>query len=195
MRYVVALTIVGVLTGCAHQSVTPVNSFQSTELTSMKAQENKQLIENFYQAFQQHKGEKMASYYAADARFSDPVFSDLRGQQVGDMWRMLTERAQDFSLVYDGVQANEETGEAHWVASYMFSKTGRKVVNNVHSKFTFKDGKIVSQHDSFDLWHWSSQALGIKGRLLGWTPLVQHKIQQQAADALAIYQKNKGQGK
>lgn len=161
----------------------------------MSAQQNQQLIEKFYQAFKQADGETMANSYAPDARFSDPVFSNLNGQQAGDMWRMLTERAQDFSLVYDGIKANEQTGEAHWVATYTFSKTGRKVVNDIHSQFTFRDGKIISQRDTFDLWRWSAQALGIKGRLLGWTPLVQGKIQQQAAQALTAYQQQKAKGK
>ena len=31
-------------------------------------------------------------------------------------------------------------------------------------------GKIVRQEDKFSLWRWSSQALGTKGSLLGWTP-------------------------
>lgn len=33
--------------------------------------------------------------------------------------------------------------------------------------------------------------MGLKGTLLGWTPLVKNKIQQQAAKALAGYQQQK----
>jgi len=157
----------------------------------MSAQQNQQLIEKFYQAFQQRNAEVMAASYTDDAQFSDAAFIGLRGQQVGDMWRMLTEKAQNFSLVFDGVQADDHSGEAHWVATYTFSQTGNTVVNDIHARFTFRDGKIATHTDTFDLWRWSSQALGLKGRLLGWTPLVQNAIRKQAAKGLADYQQRK----
>ncbi len=149
---------------------------------------NAKLIDTFYTAFQQRNAEVMAACYADDAQFSDAVFKGLRGQQVGDMWRMLTEKAQNFSLVFDGVRADENSGEAHWVATYTFSQTGNTVVNDIRARFTFKDGKIATHTDTFNLWRWSAQALGFKGRLLGWTPLVQNAIRQQAAKGLADYQ-------
>ena len=46
------------------------------------------LIERFYTAFQAKDAEAMARCYAPDARFSDPVFTDLQGPLPGDMWRM-----------------------------------------------------------------------------------------------------------
>jgi hypothetical protein len=45
-------------------------------------------------------------------------------------------------------------------------------------------GKIVRQNDTFSLWRWSAQALGTKGVLLGWSPLVRNRIRAQAAAAL-----------
>ncbi|WP_107865892.1 nuclear transport factor 2 family protein [Agitococcus lubricus] len=157
----------------------------------MKSLQNQQLLDKFYRAFQQRDGEAMAQSYDANATFSDPAFGLLQGQQVGDMWRMLTERAQDFSLQYKLLSIDDNKGEAEWTASYTFSQTGRTVVNHIHSEFRFQNGKIVAQQDQFDLWRWSRQALGLKGYLLGWTPLVQHKIQQQATKNLANYQQNK----
>ena len=148
---------------------------------------NTQLITDFYLAFQQGDAEAMAACYAPDVHFSDPVFTELHGAQAGDMWRMLTAGAKEFSLVFDGVQANDQTGCAHWVASYTFSKTGRRVVNDIQAKFVFQDGKIVRHQDSFNLWSWSRQALGLKGLLLGATPMVQNAIRQQAAKSLALY--------
>ncbi len=186
MRHIYAFAIVGLLAGCAGQPLT----YSAT--TSTTAQANKRLIENFYHAFQQRDAETMANSYAPNASFSDPVFTDLHGQQVGDMWRMLAGRAQNFSMVYDGINADEQTGEAHWTATYTFSQTGRTVVNDIHSRFTFENGKIATQHDSFDLWHWTIQALGVKGRVLGWTPFVKHKIQHQAGKALQDYQLEHG---
>lgn len=79
------------------------------------AHPNAKLIERFYQAFQRRDGEAMAACYSADVQFSDPVFTDLHGAEAGDMWRMLTARAQDFSLTYEGVEADGQRGRlAGW---------------------------------------------------------------------------------
>ncbi|MHA6494171.1 nuclear transport factor 2 family protein [Pseudomonas borbori] len=149
---------------------------------------NAELITRFYQAFQQLDAEAMCRCYAADVHFSDPVFTDLRGQDAGDMWRMLCARAKDFSLTFDGVAADEHSGTARWIATYVFSQTGNTVVNRIEASFRFRDGKIIEHRDRFDLWRWSSQALGFKGALLGWTPLVQSAIRAQAAKGLAAFQ-------
>ncbi|MNG25521.1 hypothetical protein D3C84_1103890 [compost metagenome] len=61
------------------------------------------------------------------------------------------------------------------------------VENRIHARFLFSDGKIIEHHDSFDLWRWARQALGVKGLLLGWAPPVQEAIRKQAARGLAAY--------
>ena len=58
------------------------------------AHPNDELIERFYAAFNAKDGATMAACYAPDARFHDPVFGDLTGEQAGAMWRMLTGRAE-----------------------------------------------------------------------------------------------------
>jgi ketosteroid isomerase-like protein len=146
---------------------------------------NADLITQFYQAFQRQDAEGRAACYADNVHFSDPVFPDLDGKEAGDMWRMLTSRAQKFSLEFSSVQADDKQGSADWVATYLFSGTGRMVVNRIHATFVFRDGKIVQHTDRFDLWKWSAQALGAKGALLGWTPFVQGAIRKQAAKGLA----------
>lgn len=151
------------------------------------AHPNAQLIERFYQAFQRRDADAMAACYCADVQFSDPVFTDLRGADAGDMWRMLTARAENFSLSYDGVEAGEARGSARWVATYTFTQSGRRVINHIRAHFEFRDGLICRHIDTFDLWKWSRQALGIKGVLLGWAPPVQAAIRAQAAKGLAAY--------
>lgn len=149
---------------------------------------NAELITRFYQAFQRLDAETMAACYSPDVQFSDPVFTDLRGRDAGDMWRMLAARAQNFSLTFDSVQADDQQGSAHWVATYLFSKTGNTVVNRIQANFRFVDGRIVEHRDHFDLWRWSRQALGTKGLLLGWAPPVQNAIRAQAAAGLRAWQ-------
>lgn len=152
------------------------------------SQANHALITRFYQAFQQLDAQAMAACYTDDVLFSDPVFGQLRGQDAVDMWRMLTSRAKDFTLTFDQVQADAQRGSAHWVATYVFSQTGAIVVNDIQARFVFRDGKICEHHDRFDVWRWSRQALGIKGVLLGWTPLVKNAIRAQAKQGLKAFQ-------
>jgi len=149
---------------------------------------NRAVITEFYQAFNRLDAEAMSACYTEDVVFSDPVFGVLKGRQAGDMWRMLTLRAKDFSLIFDSVRADERTGAAHWVAKYLFSQTGNTVTNDIQARFVFRDGKICEHHDQFDLWCWSRQALGAKGVLLGWTPLVQNAIRAQAQKGLKAFQ-------
>jgi hypothetical protein len=56
------------------------------------------LIEEFYGAFAECAGERMAACYAPDASFSDPVFGALDAREAGGMWRMLTGQAKDLRI-------------------------------------------------------------------------------------------------
>lgn len=145
------------------------------------------LIEHFYTAFQKLDGATMAACYAPDAVFTDPAFGTLHGDEIGAMWSMLTRRAEEFSLTFSNVQADDTQGSADWVAIYRFSQTGRKVTNRVKARFTFKDGRFATHVDEFDLHRWASQALGMKGLLLGWAPPVQRAMNQKARASLASF--------
>ncbi|UCZ87328.1 nuclear transport factor 2 family protein [Pseudomonas sp. L5B5] len=146
------------------------------------------LISEFYQAFQRLDAEAMSACYTEDVVFSDPAFGELRGREAGDMWRMLVSRAKDFSLTFDQVRADERSGSARWVATYLFSQTGNTVVNDIQARFVFRDGKICEHHDHFSMWRWARQALGAKGLLLGWTPLVKNAVRTQARKGLKAFQ-------
>jgi ketosteroid isomerase-like protein len=108
----------------------------------------------------------MAAQYAPDARFEDPAFGELTGEEAGDMWRMLCSRAQDLKVELPEHEANGDAGTAHWIATYTF-RTGNHVVNDIHAKFRFRDGKIVDHQDSFSFHKWARQALGPAGWVLG----------------------------
>jgi ketosteroid isomerase-like protein len=155
---------------------------------------NTELIERFYTAFQRRDADAMIACYAGDVVFSDPAFGELRGDEVRDMWRLLVARAQEFSLTFDSVEADEHTGHAHWVASYLFSQTGRQVINQIDARFVFRDGLIVEHRDNFSLYLWLRQAMGLRGTLLGWSPLVQRAIRAQARRGLALYRNREGRG-
>ena len=144
-----------------------------------------ELIERFYGAFAEGDGAAMEACYSPTIRFHDPVFQDLEGPEAGAMWRMLTAQATDLEIELASHSAEGRTGSANWIATYTFSRTGRKVVNDVNASFEFDADGLISRHtDSFDLWGWTRQALGLPGVLLGWTPIVQGPVRKQARASL-----------
>ena len=148
------------------------------------AHPNDELIQRFYGAFARRDGDAMAGCYAPDARFSDPVFTDLRGEEPGAMWRMLTGRAEDLEVELVEHEADDERGSARWLADYTFTSTGRKVHNDVRAELRFEDGLIAEHRDSFSFYAWARQALGPAGLVLGWTPVVQGKVRREARAGL-----------
>ena len=142
------------------------------------------VAERFYAAFARRDAEAMAACYADDASFSDPAFPDLRGEAVRDMWRMLCARGKDLRIEHRVVEATAGRARVHWEAWYSFSATGRKVHNVIEAELEVRDGLIVRHRDDFSFPRWARQALGAPGLLLGWTPLLRRKVQQQAAKAL-----------
>jgi hypothetical protein len=146
------------------------------------------LLERYYRAFSTLDAEAMAACYHPQVRFGDPAFPALQGSEVGDMWRMMSGRAVDFRLdVTEAPSVSQGRGHGACIAHYTFSATGRRVANPISSRFEFRDGLIAVQADHFPFWAWSRQALGLPGLLLGWTPLLQRKVQRQAGQGLAAF--------
>ena len=142
---------------------------------------NEALINKFYTAFQKKDYRTMNSCYSNDIVFYDPAFELLRGDEAKAMWEMLCKNAKDFSLTYGNIiKLDDEYYTCDWVGTYTFSKTGRKVINNVRANMRFANGEIVEHSDAFSLHKWSSQALGFMGKLFGWNSFFQRKIKNQA---------------
>ncbi len=148
----------------------------------MKANSN--LITSFYEAFQQRDHVAMIACYHPSIHFSDPVFTDLHGEEAKAMWHMLCERGTDLGVVFRDVEAGDETGRAHWEARYTFSKGSRPVHNVVDASFVFQDGLIIRHSDAFDLWRWTRMAIGPAGTALGWSGPFQNKVRATAMGGL-----------
>lgn len=149
---------------------------------------NQDLINKFYSAFVEGNAEDMAACYHEDIVFQDPAFGKLSGSDASKMWEMLlSKKGSAPKISFSNVIADDEKGSAEWTAEYFFGPKKRKVVNNVSASFKFKDGKIVEHTDSFDLWKWSKQALGPAGLLMGWTPFMKSKIQNQTNSQLSAF--------
>ena len=156
------------------------------------AHPNAELVRRFYEAFDRHDGDTRAACYAPGARFCDPVFGDLRGEEPGAMWRMLCARAHDLTVRLAEHQADDERGTAHWLADYTFS-TGRRVHNDIRASLRFEDGLITEHRDVFSLHAWARQALGPVGLVLGWTPLVRARVRREARAGLDEFLGRAGQ--
>ncbi|MEP6676251.1 MAG: nuclear transport factor 2 family protein, partial [Ferruginibacter sp.] len=151
---------------------------------------NEEIINKFYTAFAKLDYQTMNSCYTDDIVFSDPVFGLLQGDEVRCMWEMLAKNAKDFSLTYGNIiHLDEEYSTCDWVATYTFSKTGRKVVNKIRANMKFDNGLIMEHSDAFSLHRWSVQALGFSGWLLGWNRFFQNKIKNQARRNLLKFMK------
>jgi ketosteroid isomerase-like protein len=141
---------------------------------------SKQIIDLFYTAFQKKDWKSMQALYHDDATFSDPAFQNLTSKEVKAMWHMLLTASKDLELTFTNVSGDDNKGSCRWDAFYSFSRTGRKVHNIITANFVFKQDKIVSHLDHFNLWKWSGMALGWPGKLLGWSPLIKNKIRDMA---------------
>ena len=145
-------------------------------------------IERFYAAFARLDGEAMQACYAPDAQFDDEAFSLRGAPQIGGMWRMLTSatKSKPASLAHWRIDVSQVTDHsAHWEAHYLFSATGRTVINRIDASFEFDAQGLITRHrDRFDFWRWSRQALGAPGWLLGWSPMLKQKVRATAAGNL-----------
>jgi hypothetical protein len=146
------------------------------------------LVKQFYTSFTNLDAAAMAACYHHEAVFNDEVFTNLKGKEPGFMWQMLISRSKgNLKINFSNIQAFEDKGSADWVAEYNFSATGRKVINQIHSEFEFKEGLIFRQKDSFDFQKWASQAMGCKGWLLSHFGFFKRKLQQKAKISLEKY--------
>lgn len=154
----------------------------------MSVQNNKALIDKFYNAFAAKDSASMNACYAPNAVFEDPAFGRLNGKEITAMWSMLIERGgNNLSISHQLGEVTNGKAKANWTAIYPFSKTLRMVHNKISAEFIIEEGKIVYHKDSFNLWKWSSMALGLPGMLLGWSPFMKNKIRQQALAQLRKY--------
>ena len=156
---------------------------------------NEEIVSRFYSAFQKRDYQTMNDCYSDDIVFSDPVFMVLKGDEVRAMWEMLCKNAKDFSLTFSDIELlDEEYATCKWVATYTFSKTGRKVVNKIKAYMKLSEGKIIEHSDAFRLSTWIGQALGWKGVWFGWTGFMKRAVQKNARkNLLSFIQKKNGQ--
>ena len=149
---------------------------------------NEGLIEKFYTSFQKLDAQGMNACYSNDIAFYDPMFELLRGDEAKAMWEMLCKNAKGFSLRFDNIQdLGDDYYNCNWTANYIFSKTGRKVINTCKAHMKIENGFITEHSDAWSLHKWSEQAMGLSGKFLGWAGFYQRKLKNTAKRNLMNY--------
>ena len=149
---------------------------------------NKELINNFYAAFQQLDSRGMSSCYDENIVFFDPVFGLLSATEVNSMWEMVCTNAVDFSLTYGNIhELDDAYCTCDWVSTCTYPRTNRMVVNKVRANMRFSEGKIIEHSDAFSVHQWSKQAMGLSGELLGWNSFFQRHIKNRAKKQLTEF--------
>ena len=140
------------------------------------------LIETLYASIRDGNASAAASCYAADAHFEDIAFRLDGRDRILQMWRMVC--SQKVEITFDSLVASEHKGSGHWVARYTFRDTGRRVVNDITSKFVFQDGRIKDHRDQCSAMAWAWQAYPFPKSLIAGliSPLRRHKAQQKLED-------------
>jgi hypothetical protein len=122
------------------------------------------LIEKLYSALRDGDPDAAASCYTDDAHFQDIAISLDGRESIRQMWRLISSR--NVEVTFDSLAADDLRGDGHWVACYTFSDTGRRVVNDIHSRFSFREGLIVDHRDECDALSWANQGYPFPKNLL-----------------------------
>jgi len=133
----------------------------------------------------------VALYHPA-VKFRDPVFGQLSGDKAMDMWRMLMDISKEnLHVTFSDIREVDGKVTARWEAVYPFSKKGRVVTNKVVASFSFLEEKIILHTDDFNFHAWASMALGMPGKLFGWTSFLKNKVRSQSLRMLERYSQKK----
>jgi ketosteroid isomerase-like protein len=123
---------------------------------------NAHQIETLYAAIAKGDADAAAACYADadDTYFEDIAFRRRGRKEIREMWCMVCHAKP--MVTFGSAIADDQRGNGHWTADYMFGKTdkkpGRRVVNTTTSVFTFRDGLIVTHRDRCDAKAWARQA-------------------------------------
>ena len=142
------------------------------------------VIRRLYAALAGRDPDGMAACYAPGARFTSPLYPDLRGPEVAAMWRLFCDQARGLEVHVHDVDGGRGFGSAQWLLRYEHGPTGRKVECRGEGRFALRDGLVTDHADLYDLHSWMAQALGWKGRLMGWTRPLEKRVQREARRSL-----------
>ena len=153
-------------------------------------------VRAFYEALAASDADGIATVYAPDVVYSDPVFGRLVGDRALLMWRMFCARDDKIGVDYEILGPFEDEDgpgvRAKWTATYSFGNKGRPVVNDISSEFRLRDGLISAHHDSFSVRGWAKQAIGPIGWALSGVAPFRKTLHKRSTGLLDAYQQRIG---
>ncbi len=130
---------------------------------------NALVIKKLYTGIKDANLEAIADCYTDDAYFEDIAFKRSGKSRIMEMWRFVCHSRPAVTIL--SFSADERKGSGRWNAKYQYGKVeakpgepkdkekpGRPVDNTLTSEFVFRDGRIVSHHDTCDAMAWARQA-------------------------------------
>ena len=139
----------------AHYDKTLAERLAEGRTLTEEEQRNVATATDFYKGLSGLDYEGIKATLAEDVQFSDEAYPELKGDEVRDMWKFITESKPEVTFKVHDVQGDTVYGS--WVADY--EVFGRPIHNVIQSKLTMKDGKIVAHRDDYDFKLWARQAL------------------------------------
>lgn len=150
-----------------------------------------EILQNYYDVFQNLELDKMSNYYHSDVEFYDHAFGTLNKDELMAMWSMLFHKAfKSLTIEVSNIKVVDNIGFAHVECYYTYSLTNRKVHNIIDTTIKFKEDKIIKQIDIFNLKRWAEQSLGWKQSVFAGTTFFKNRLQKQTGTALDKYLKN-----
>lgn len=140
------------------------------------------LLARFFGALAARDAARLAGCYHPLATYSSPLFPDLRGALPALMWRLALDRAPDLRIDWDVAFADPRKAQVKWTARWRQGTTERRLA--VASTLSIWDGRIVRHVDEFRFPSFAAQALGVRGRLLGWNAAWRRRLQRRVRAGL-----------
>ncbi len=150
-----------------------------------------EVIQRYFDAMAQGQWQAMARCYHDQASFADPLFPDLRGEQiVYHLHRLYEPNSQharkQIELTTHALFSEDRKAQVQWELRCIEAQRPVKLIGL--STFAIWDQFIVRHVDEFPFHHWARQTQGLAGALLGRLPFYQRRLQRSARsqlDALA----------
>jgi|GEM_PF-68662 len=176
--------------GFADKVSNSANSAIGAINTSTNAKAPGQVVQKYFEAFQQGDWKTMSKSYAPDATFQDPIFpKGLKGNQIGAAWGDITQNIKP-KITFSDIKVDGDTVTAKWNAKYqldlpLFGKNA--IDNDITATFKIKDGKIVDHKEHFDLNEYMREATGMGPFSFLMRPVVRPRLRSGALENMNTF--------
>lgn len=154
-----------------------------------EAQRQRQIARQFFDCLAARDLAGMLAIYHPDIQYHSPFFQ-LRGAEVGALWRMAWSDLPDLRVVC--TDSAIRGSSVYWIARYTYPPTGRYVEQQLTADLAFAEGKIIRHADRFNVHDWAHRAYGGVGRMLGGSRVVQRWVAGRARARLAVFRREQG---